>query len=415
MRQIAVLGGGAAGLMAAISAHDEGSSVTLFEKADRVGRKILATGNGRCNISNERLFTDPEDLSAYHGSGVNLIRPVFKQFGPDRTRQFFASIGILYRKEGDRFYPFNLQASSVQDALRFEVGRRKIVTRLGSPVTSIRPTKKGWIVTEDNKDYPFDAVILAMGGKASPALGSDGEGFAICRRLGLQVETPTPSLVKLKSSDPNMKRLSGVRLEAKVSLFCDGILDREETEEIIFTDDGISGTAVFQISGSALKRREEGHLATLKIDQFPDMDREDLVDTLRVLLESVSYKPIAEALNGFIHKKMIPVLLKETRIQSDRGASSIKQGELRNMVRFLKEWELPVTGSGGFKNAQVTAGGVRGDEIRDDLECIRFPGLFLAGEVIDIDGDCGGYNLQWAFSSGWVAGQEASKESLRFR
>ena len=410
MKRIAVIGGGAAGLVAAISAAEQKCNVTTFERNDRLGRKIPATGNGRCNLSNLSLGREPVTDIAYHGSAKGLFLPVFAEFDLVRTLDFFHSIGIPVRSEGDRIYPYNLQAASVIDALRDRVERDPLIEiRLEQEVTEIAPASSRWTVKTKVEKISFDAVILTAGGKAAPQLGTNGSGAALAKKIGLSVTSLSPALVKLQLDSPYNKRLSGVRMDASVSIGADQDWNRFVTDEIIFTDDGISGSAVFEVSQAATILLDKGIRPELELDLFPELETEALFSLIRTILDQVSWKSIEAGLNGTLHKKLIPVLLKETGIAKDRSASSIRDGEIRAMVQFLKHWKLKVIGHGGFKNAQVTAGGIDGKEIGADLQMKRFPGLYAAGEVIDIDGDCGGYNLQWAWSSGYVAGRNAAR------
>ena len=410
MKKVAVLGGGAAGMMASISAARAGAQVTIFEKSDRLGRKLLATGNGRCNISNRNLLLHPGDFSAYHGTAFDHIPAVFHRFGLPELENLFLSLGIPFRSEGERLYPYNLQASSVQDALRYEISRTSTVeVRLSEPVKRILPARNGIRIETETGIQHFDTAVLTTGGQASPQLGSAGEGFALLRSLDILITPPVPSLVKLKLDMPYCKRLSGLRLEAGISVINQDILERYEQEEVIFTDDGISGTAVFQVSGTACRLLQKKGSPVLVIDQFPEWSMEELVRNLRDLMDQVSYKNMQDALNGLVHKKMIPVLLKETGVDPGRRAATLKQGEIRRIASFLKQWKVPVNGHGGFRNAQVTAGGVCGEALDANLQLYHVPHLYCAGEVVDVDGDCGGYNLQWAFSSGWVCGEEAAR------
>lgn len=411
MKRIAVIGGGASGLVAAIAAAQSECHVTVFEKTDRVGRKIPATGNGRCNLSNLSLKRDPITDEAYHGSARGLFLPVFAGFDLDRTLDFFRSIGIPVRAEGDRLYPYNLQAASVIDALRDRIERDpSIEIRLGREVLAMKRSGPHWQIQTSAEKSSFDAVILTAGGKAAPQLGTDGSGPALAKKIGLHVTSLSPALVKLQLDSPYCKRLSGLRMDAAVRVLDGEKCIRACTDEIIFTDDGISGSAIFMISQAATTFLAQNKQPMLELDLFPEMETEELYALIRGILDHVSWKPILDALNGTLHKKLIPVLLKETNISKDRNASSIKDGEIRTMVCFLKHWKMKITGHGGFRNAQVTAGGIDGAEIGTDLQMKRFPGLYAAGEVIDIDGDCGGFNLQWAWSSGYTAGRNAAKQ-----
>ncbi len=403
MRKVVVVGGGASGMMAAIAAQDAGASVVLMEKTDRVGRKLLATGNGRCNIANRHLTG-----AAYHGTCASLTVPVFQRFGLRDTAAFFESLGLPVREEEGRLYPYNLQASSVQDVLRYEIARRGAAVRLMSPVTALHRAKNGWRVETASGGEPCDAVVLAAGGKAAPQLGSAGEGFALCRALKIAVTPLRPSLVRLLCDSPYLKRLSGVKVEGRADVGCEGNAVRTERGEILFTDEGVSGPPILQLSRDAGTLRAEGKQAFLTIDQFPERGAADLVQSLTARCRNLGYKDCFEAFNGILHKKMIPVMLLVCGIEKSRSASSLREEEIRRIAAFLKGWVLPVRGDAGFRDAQVTAGGIHRREVTDRLASVRYDGLYFAGEVLDIDGDCGGYNLQWAWSSGYVAGKEAA-------
>lgn len=405
MKKIAIIGAGAAGMTAAIAAAVTNADVQviLLEKSDRVGRKILATGNGRCNITNRNLR-----LSAFHGSCNSLITPVFTRFGLAETMDFFESMGVPFRNEEDKLYPYNLQASSVQDALRYEVAFRGIDVRLSSPVLSVKPFKKGFKLRLPEETLTVDRVILTAGGKSSPQLGSNGEGFSIAKDLGLTVTPLMPSLVRLQCDNPYAKRLSGIKVLGQASIGTSGTWHRTEEGEILFTDEGVSGPPILQLSRTAATAKAKGLQPFVRINQFPDMNRKALESLLMKLCKTVGYKEVQEVFNGLLHKKMIPVMLLECGIDKNRPASNLRYPEVKKLAAFLQDWQLPVTGDAGFKNSQVTAGGIHRKEVTDTLESIKYPGLYIAGEVLDLDGDCGGFNLQWAWSSGYIAGQEAA-------
>lgn len=405
MKKIAIIGAGAAGMTAAIAACDAGADVILLEKSDRVGRKILATGNGRCNITNRKLRA-----AAFHGSCKSLLSPVFSRFGLQETVDFFENMGVPFRDEEDKCYPYNLQASSVQDALRYEIAYRGIDVRLSTPVNSIKPVKNGFLLKLPGETLRVDRVILTTGGKSSPQLGSNGEGFSIAKELGMTVTPLMPSLVRLQCDNPYAKRLSGIKVLGDASIGTGDTWHRTESGEILFTDEGVSGPPILQLSRVAAVARAKGLKPIVRINQFPDMDRKALESMLMKLCKTVGYKEVLEVFNGLLHKKIIPVMLLECGIDKSRPASNLRYPEVKKLAAFLQDWQLPVTGDAGFKNSQVTAGGIHRKEVSDTLESIKYPGFFLAGEVLDLDGDCGGFNLQWAWSSGYVAGQEAAQE-----
>lgn len=403
MGRVLIIGAGASGMIAAIAAADAGAEVCLLEKSDRVGRKLLATGNGRCNITNRKVTS-----AAYHGTCKSLLSPVFKRFGPQETARFFESIGIPFRDEGDKRYPYNLQASSVLDALRYEIGRRAIQLMVSTPVSALHPGRHGWRIRTPEGIQNADSVILTTGGQSSPQLGSAGEGYSLCKTLRIHVTPLLPSLVRLACENPYAKRLSGIKVLGQVSIGVGDTWYRSENGEILFTDEGLSGPPVLQLSRIAGTSRARGLSPVIRIDQFPEKSLKELETLLMKLCKALGYKEVGDVFNGLLHKKLIPVMLLTTGIDKMRLASDLRYADIHHLALFLKDWRLPVTGDAGFRNSQVTAGGVHRKEVTDQLESVRYSGLYFAGEVLDLDGDCGGFNLQWAWSSGYVAGMEAA-------
>lgn len=403
MEDVTVIGAGASGLTAAINSARHGAKVLLIEKMDRVGKKLLATGNGRCNISNSKLSS-----SRYHGTCTHLLKSVMADYGGDATRRFFAEIGIEYRQDEDRLYPYSLQASSVLDILRYEVARQGIQCITGCMVQDIIPGDSFSIQTSEGL-FQSHRVILAAGGKASSKLGSAGEGFEIARKLGIQVSRLFPALVKLRCESPYLKRLAGVKVEQGVAnVWVEQKMLRQEEGEILFTPDGLSGPPILQLSRCAAQGLAEKKEVLIILDLFPSMEEEQLFQMLRGRTRRLGYKTVEESFNGLLHKKLTPVLLACAGLDGTRGSGTLSNHELWRLVKQMKAMKFPVTATGPWQEAQVTAGGIIAKEVTGALEAKRYPGLFFSGEVLDIDGDCGGFNLQWAWSSGLLAGRNAA-------
>ena len=395
--EIAVIGGGASGLMAAICAGESGASVTVYEKEKRVGRKILATGNGRCNMTNINA-----KKSDYHGSDTNFMDGVIKRQWVKETLSFFEDTGVLWKTEEEgKVYPFSDTASSVLDLLRRRAQSAGVKVECEFAVESVRKTKSRFLITSrDGQVREADRVIVATGGKASPTLGSDGSGYEILKDFGHSVTKLTPSLVQLRTETETVRKLKGIKTKAKLTLG-----DHSRTGELLFTDYGISGPPVFSLS-AYLNDNEY-----ITIDLMCDYSWAEVYDMLLVRVGMFYDTELSEFFTGMLNNRIGQALLKHAKITPlSRKAKSLSQKELSSLTDAIKSLTLKIEGTHGFLNAQVTKGGVRCSEFSPvTLESKLTSGLFACGEVLDIDGDCGGYNLQWAWSSGYIAGKSASR------
>jgi len=304
--KIAVIGGGASGLTAAIAAARNGAEVTICEKLNRVGKKILATGNGRCNYTNMNLSKE-----CYHSNNLNFVDEVMKFFNLDKTLVFFEDLGILpYVDESGKVYPNSLQASSVLDVLRYELKRHKVKEVTDFNVTALRKSKDKFSII-GNDTITADRVILATGGKASPQLGSDGKGYELAKSLGHEIIEPFPALVQLKLSGKYFKRIAGIKFDGIVKAYAGDRLIREEEGEILFTDYGISGPPILQVSRKVIEELNKKNKPFLNIDMFPGYSKLKLYDILQDRFRRINYKTIEESMIGFINKKLIPVVFYE--------------------------------------------------------------------------------------------------------
>ncbi len=403
---VIIIGAGASGLMAAIAAARSGSSVLMLERKEKAGKKILATGNGKCNFTN--LVQKPE---CYRSNDSAFAMKVLSCFDVQKTLIFFEELGIYPKERDGYYYPNSEQAASVQQALLLECERLAVRIRYNEQAIEIKQPDYT-VVTQDSDhkhcSYQGNHLILATGGCASPQLGSDGSGYQLAKRLGHTILQPLPALVQLKSPNKSCKTVSGVRTVAKVTAMADGKRLSEETGEIIFTDYGISGIPILQISRFIAKALSDGRKTMLKLDFLKDIPREAL---LLMLKKRISHNPALtyeEMLIGLLNHKLNYILIKEAGSDPTMPVNRVTEKELEAILIQMKEFELPINATNSFDQAQVCAGGVSTQQINPDrMESLLHPGLYFTGELVDVDGTCGGYNLQWAWSSGYVAGTAA--------
>lgn len=408
MHKVLVIGGGAAGMMAAISAKKHGADVILLERNNRVGRKILATGNGRCNYTNINLSIDN-----YHGKNPKFPYSPLSQFNVYDTIDFFERLGITpYIEENGRVYPMSLQSSSVLDVLRFELEYLGIEVITEAFVTDISKKANKFSVTlEDGRKFTGDRIILATGGKAAPNTGSDGNGYKLAEKLGHTIEYVFPGLVQLKLEGNFFKKVDGVKIVGVAELYDENMLIRREEGDILFTNYGISGPPILQISRIANKLLYEGKKPELKIVIIKDKNKEELEKYLHYRFSFMPKKTIERALIGLINKRLIIPMLKEIGVDKNKLIAHISKEEIRKISNILTDFRFNIIGSKSWDSAQVTAGGVKTDEINNTtMESKLVKGLYFAGEIVDVDGDCGGFNLQWAWSSGYVAGKNSASK-----
>lgn len=409
-RKVAVVGGGAAGMMAAVQAAYAGARVTVYERNDRVGKKILSTGNGKCNFSNEDMRA-----ACYYGSGAGYVDGFYKQFGVAETKTFFRELGMRIKDRNGYLYPASEQAATVLDVLRYEMERLGIEICAGCRVTGIDgPGNPGCRLTLETetaayKKRTYDAVILACGGRAAPKTGSDGTGLAMAKRLGHRIVPTVPALTALRCRETFWKQVAGVRCEARLMLYIDGNGVSSVQGELQLTDYGISGIPVFQFSRIAAYALQEGRTVTVKIDLMPDPGAADTQEAFWAQRwERQKGQSMEQFVTGTVNKKVGLLLLKLAGIRETETVCEIEGARRRKLEQLFHAFEVTVKGTNSFEQAQVCAGGVDFAEVTDRLESVRRPGLFFAGEMLDIDGICGGYNLQWAWSSGAVAGRAAA-------
>ena len=402
--EIAVIGGGASGLMAAVTAKKSGKEVIILERKDRILKKVLITGNGRCNITNVNA-----NISNYFGKNISSVENILNRFTPQDTMDFFNELGIICNEENrGKVYPLSGQASSVVDALRFEAERLGIKIETEFYVRKIE--KDGFkfrIYSEDRKKIEAGRVILAAGGQSYPELGSNGSGFELAKELGHSVTKLSPSIVQLKTEKHQVKGLQGIKTDVAVTAYGDNKKICTYDGELLFTDYGISGNVVFNISFvMPLYKNVE-----FEIDFMEKFDYNELYEILKERKRILSHLTMENYFNGMINKKLGQFLSKVSGIEKlSKPVKDLNDSDIRKLCTVLKKYRVKILETTGFKNAQVTAGGVSLDEVNaETLESKIVKGLYFSGEVLDVYGECGGFNLQWAWASGHIAGENAAK------
>lgn len=396
---VIVIGGGASGLMAALTAARNGHAVTLLERQSRVGRKLLSTGNGRCNLTN--LHVAPVH---YHGLSPDFVRPALDAFDTGAALAFFHGLGLLtVAEDSGRVYPYSDQAGSVLDVLRFAADAAGVITRTGFEVEQLRRTKHGFAVSSAEETLAADRVIVCCGGMAGGKLGGTRSGYELLQSLGHSVTKLYPALVQIKTDNTYVKALKGVRANASLRLCRGRDTVAASQGEVQFTEFGVSGPAVFELSRAAAT--EKGPL-TIHLDLLPQLSAADIEALLRRRIASMQALTAENLLAGMLHNRLGRTILRYAGYSLTDSVASLSAADLKKAPEAIKCFSLPVVGVLGFDGAQVTAGGIRTSEFDPaTLQSRLVPGLYAAGEVLDIDGDCGGYNLQWAWSSGYLAGQ----------
>ncbi|TVX99879.1 NAD(P)/FAD-dependent oxidoreductase [Cohnella terricola] len=420
-----IIGAGAAGLMAAVVAKDLGIDTAILERNDRIGKKVLMTGDGRCNITNESTATGMDEgvalLRKYHSTQAEFPLGVLEQFGIRQTIDYFFMLGLpLTKLKEGMMYPMSLQAASVLDIFQLALEDREVPVYFNNKVVDVivstdhpRFTIVCQTETEERVVYTSEYLFLCAGGSAAPNTGSDGSGYTLAQRLGHSLIEPVPAIVQLRLQYPHMKALSGIKLQGKAHIAVNGEVVRSESGEIHFAEYGLSGPTILQLGREAAYHLAEGDSVTVTVDLMPGRSDEQLVDFLEMHWGIFGHRTVVESFIGILHKKLVPVLLKEAGIdqQPHMLCQDLSWKTKKKFYRLLKHWEFKVIDTNGFANAQTTAGGIDTTElVEGTLESKLVPGLYLAGEVMDVDGDFGGYNLQWAWSSGYVAAKSLAQQ-----
>ena len=404
MNTVAVIGGGASGMMAAVTAASNGSHVILLEQNDKIGKKLLSTGNGRCNFTNinqEPVF--------YHSENPEFPWQVVGHFNAQNIISFFLQIGVYSKNRNGYIYPNSDQARAVLDVFRMEIDRLGIEVRTGIRCREIRPVKQGFSITTDHGTIRADRVILCTGSKAAPSTGSDGSGYGLAKDLGHRIIPVLPALVQLRCRENFFRRIAGVRAQGTVSIWSEDMCIARDTGEIQLTDYGISGIPVFQVSRYASKLLYEKKEVYAYLDFMPDLTKEQMCAFLRARASARPDKSAGMFLTGLFHQKLSDLWIRLAGVPEDRNVGELSDEELEKLAGMIKEFRVCVTAANPFEKAQVCCGGVDTREVEPEtMESLYVPGLYFAGELLDVDGMCGGYNLTFAWASGYTAGLAAS-------
>lgn len=403
MYDVIIIGAGASGLMAAAAAASKGARVALLEHKDDIGKKILATGNGRCNFTNTDM-----SVNKFHGSKA-LIKNGLAQFNYSDTIRFFKELGIPAYDNAGYIYPNSRQAASVVAAFRMELMRLHVDVKTGINITDIKPAddRTGYCIQTDKGSFKSKRLIIACGLTASPKLGSDGSLFRQIEALGHHIQKPLPALCGFSCDGLNFKKITGVRCDATVASVIDGQMTEQNTGELQLADYGISGIPVFQISSLMSRALDKGQRVEVIIDFLPAFSDDELNGYIKDRsITTTDNRSLNEMLNGLLNNKLLLELIHKSGVSPDKKGRLLTDDDCKSLIRSIKHTAVSVKKPRGVEFAQVCAGGIYTKEIDvRTLESKIHPGLYFCGELLDVDGICGGYNLQWAWTSGYIAGE----------
>lgn len=403
MYDVIIIGAGASGLVAAAAAASKGARVALLEHKDDIGKKILATGNGRCNFTNTDM-----SVNKFHGSKA-LIKNGLSQFNYSDTIRFFKGLGIPAYDNAGYIYPNSRQAASVVAAFRMELMRLHVDVKTGINITDIKPAddRTGYCIQTDKGSFKSKRLIIACGLTASPKLGSDGSLFRQIEALGHHIQKPLPALCGFSCDGLNFKKITGVRCDATVASVIDGQMTEQNTGELQLADYGISGIPVFQISSLMSRALNKGQKVEVIIDFLPAFSDDELNGYIKDRsITTTDNRSLNEMLNGLLNNKLLLELIHKSGVSPDKKGRLLTDDDCKSLTRSIKHTAVSVKKPRGLEFAQVCAGGIYTKEIDvRTLESKIHPGLYFCGELLDVDGICGGYNLQWAWTSGYIAGE----------
>lgn len=415
---IAIIGGGTAGLVAAVCcakklAKIKGIKIAILEKENKVGRKLLATGNGKCNITNENMSSE-----YYNADGRALVESVLARYSAQKLISFFYSLGLVCKADSaGRVYPLCGQASAVLDILRINLSSLGVDELCGTDVRSVSHDKGEYRLETKNTVIYSKSVVLATGGKAQPNLGSNGASYSFAEMLSLDCTPIFPSLVPVKCENDNLSVMKGVRTGAEVSLAADGVTLHSEVGELQLNENNLSGICIFQLSRAVNEfqtlRSVNGvryKNVSIIVDFMPDYSLDDVEKMLFRRRKQLSKLTAEDLLTGILNKKIGLYLGKRLGISpAKRLINTLSDDEILRLADMIKHCEFTPSVVSGFSTAQVTAGGINIKEVDENMECLKHKNLYIAGEALNVDGICGGYNLHWAFSSGIIAGNSAAE------
>jgi len=409
MKEVMIIGGGASGLVAAIYAAKSGSNVTILEKNKTLGKKILVTGNGKCNYWN-----DDQSLEHYHTNNLEILSQIMTEQNKEEILKLFDSIGIIPRIKDGYYYPYSSQATSIQTALIKEAELLGVKFMLETEVLSITKENNRFQITTNNGKFPCKKVILSTGSKACPKTGSDGFGYQIASSFSHQVIPVLPALVQLKASESYLKEWHGIRSDVSVSLVENNQKIVTQIGEIQLTDYGVSGICIFCLSGRAargLSQKKKEQLSINFLYPFELHKKEEFHTWMNARNNLVKGRTISDLLDGCLNYKLINLILKLSKIDRNATWNQLSNNQKNELGNLLTNFTLDITGTNSFDSAQTCTGGIPLTEINiKTMESTKEKGLYLTGELLDVDGDCGGYNLSFAWISGMLAGKDSSHD-----
>lgn len=404
MKNVIVIGAGASGLIAAIYAKSKGNNVILLEKNEICGKKILATGNGRCNFWNE-----DQRLEHYRSSNFEKIEKIINNKNREEILKFFEKIGIEPKIKNGYYYPNSNQAISIKKALELEAQKQNVIIKIDSEVVDLKKEKDDFkVILKNGQEIISNSVILATGSKAAPKTGSDGIGYQICKKFNHTIVKPLPALVQLKADGKFLKDWEGIRTDVLVKLYENDKKIGEEIGEIQLTNYGISGICVFNLSGRVSRGLNDNKKETVKINFLNSLNinlPKDFIEWMNKRNLLVKDRSIFELLEGVLNYKLVNVLLKKSKINNNMKWEELSLSSKNDLSENITSFKLEIIGTNSFDKAQVCSGGIPLNEIDvNDMQSLKVKGLYIIGELLDVDGDCGGYNLEWAWITGMIAG-----------
>ncbi len=405
-KTVCIIGGGASGIMSAIAAARAGAEVFILEHSDRIGKKILLTGNGKCNITNLNM-----NATCYDTSGdLSFVEQVLHSFSKEDLMEFMKENGMRLMVNRESYvYPESEAAATVVNVLRRTLKSLKIAVYTGVEVKDIALSKGRYLITTKDKSYEADCLILACGGQSFPKTGSDGSGFGLLKKMKIPMIQPYPALTALISDKKGLKTISGIRANAEVTLFINQKKITSDCGQIQFTDYGISGIPVFQVSAYASQALQKKQDVVANVNLFPDLTKEQVFTQLKQQCKQYKDFSVEDALQGFLHKKWIDYLNAMFQFSHYPDAGTLPDDVIMHMSDELTNMRYKISAVKGYDFCQVTGGGVPLSQIDCHMQSVSNPGLYIVGEMLDVTGKCGGYNLQWAFSTGYIAGTHAAK------
>ena len=409
MQEIVIIGGGASGLVAAITAARKGKKVTILEKNNIIGKKILVTGNGRCNY-----FNQDQNIEHYRSQNPELLEKIITKSNLEKVLQFFEEIGIEPKIKNGYYYPYSNQAVSIQNALITEINNLDIEIKNEIEVKEIKKQNNKFVITTNEQNITADKVIIATGSKSAPKTGSDGIGYEICKKFGHTIIKPLPALVQLKGNEKYFKEWNGIRADVTISLYENNKQIAHETGEIQLTDYGISGICVMNLSGRVARGLYNGKKEYVKINFLEGLNiktLEQFVEFMNKRNNTMKNRTISELLEGIINYKLVNVLLKKSKMTNTLKWNQLSDEQKLELAKNIVELKLDITDTNSFDKSQVCSGGVPLNEIdTNTMESQKTKGLYIIGELLDCDGDCGGYNLTWAWITGMIAGNYVGED-----